>query len=245
MLHRGQLSLIALLATAALLLVAVRPGPPPGWEQQLAAVRQGQSDTIHLVHESIDDRQLAELAGLPGLRQLKLERGSVTASGLAVLGDVPDLEVLLLRRCRLGNGAIRQIVRNRQLRTLNLPQAEFGDEGLEEIAALPELVHLRFSSPYVSAPGMEALGHASQLRYLQVFEVPVTERFFREVAKLPRLESLYIDHPHGNPAAIDAGLAAFFAARPDVHVHLDQHHHDLDPHTHPHGSHDHHYGETE
>jgi len=56
-----------------------------------------------------------------------------------------------LRNSRVGNGAIREIVRNQHLAFLNLPQAEFGDSGLELLTTLPRLQQLRFSSPHVTA----------------------------------------------------------------------------------------------
>jgi len=60
--------------------------------------------------------------------------------------------------------------------------------------------------------------------------VPITDDGLRELAKIEQLESLYIDG--GNFS--DEALAELFRARPGLHVHLNQQHHDRDPHKHEH-----------
>jgi len=73
------------------------------------------------------------------------------------------------------------------------------------------------------------------LRLLHLFEVPVTAQVLQSIAQLDNLESLYIDHPYADPKELEEALLAFFRARPTVHVHVGQRHHDLDPHWHEHG----------
>jgi hypothetical protein len=209
--------------------------PEPSWSEQLAAVQRAETDTIHVTIAPVTDEQLQELAGLANLRVLKLEDGAVTADGLRVVAELPNLETLWLRNCEVSYRAVREIARNQNLARLNLPQAAFGDSGLKLLVALPRLEQLRFSSPHVTAQGLSAIGQAHSLRQLHIFDVPVNAEILQEVATLEHLESLYIDRPRGDVAAFNAAIEHFiFTDRPDVHVHLEQRHHDLDPHGHSH-----------
>lgn len=228
------LILIVLLTGLAMLAPQEVPrGPQEAtWEEQVAAVRQGEANSIHLTSESITDQQLQDLRGLMNVRELKLEGGNVTAAGLAVLADLPQLEVLWLRGSRVDNLAAEQIANNRNLRRLNLPAAEFDDAGLAHLVNLPQLEQLRFSSRRVTAHGLASLGRAMSLRWLQLIDVPLDRAALREIAKLDKLESLYLD----DVAVDESALEAFFAARPDVHMHVDQQHHDRDPRWHTHGN---------
>jgi hypothetical protein len=142
--------------------------------------------------------------------------------------------MLWLKNCQVGNNAVGELVKSSSLAYLNLPQAEFGDRGLELLTTLPRLQQLRFSSPHVTQRGLTKLGQAKSLRLLHLFDMPVTADVLEEIARLDKLESLYIDHPHVDRAEFDAALERFFQARPDVHVHIGQQHHDLDPHQHGH-----------
>src|SRR5262245_35251233 len=105
--YRSAVALSTLLALLLLLSLAIVPVSEPTWEQQVAAVRNDESDTIHVAQEPVTDEQLGELNGLPALRVLKLEQGSVTANGLAVLAELPELDTLWLRNSQVGNRAIR------------------------------------------------------------------------------------------------------------------------------------------
>lgn len=234
--HYGPVvSLSVLLAALLLLSLVILPVAEPTWQDQIAAVQRGESDTVHIAQQSISDGELVALRGLTALRVLKLEQGKVSADGLSILADLPQLETLWLRNSRVGNRAIREIVKNRNLAYLNLPQAEFGDTGLELLTTLPHLQQLRFSSPHVTPRGLAKLSQARSLRLLHLFEVPVTAGVLQSITQLDNLESLYIDHPHADPVELEAALIAFFKARPNVHVHIGQQHHDLDPHWHDHG----------
>ena len=68
-------------ASRLLLPLAIVPVSAPTWDQQVAAVRNGASDTIHITQERIHDAQLGDLRGVTELRVLKLEQGSVSADG--------------------------------------------------------------------------------------------------------------------------------------------------------------------
>src|SRR5262249_20200414 len=114
----------------------------------------------------------------------------------------------------------------KSLRILNVPQGTFSNEALAHLKQLPELVQFRFGSPRVTDAGMKMLGELPGLKQLHLIDVPITDAGLRELAQMKRLESLYIDGGHFSDQALDE----FFRQRPDLHIHLNQQHHDRDPH---------------
>jgi hypothetical protein len=69
------------------------------------------------------------------------------------------------------------------------------------------------------------------LRAVHLIEIPITDEGLQQIADLPHLESLYLD----GAAVTATGWNWLFTNHPDLHIHLDQQHHDIDPNWHPHG----------
>jgi hypothetical protein len=63
------------------------------------------------------------------------------------------------------------------------------------------------------------------LRWLHLIDIPLTDAALQPIGELRNLESLYLDGARISDAAYDE----FFRAHPNLHVHIDQHHHDRDP----------------
>jgi hypothetical protein len=194
------------------------------FSQQLRQVRLGQRDTIRVVDQFVSDQQLRQLGDLPQLRELILDNARVTDSGLACLSGLPGLEHLRIRGGRAGDEALRRLAQLRELRIVNLPDGEFTDAGLEALKSLPHLAQLRFGSPRVTDEGMRFIGEMSQLRSLHLIDVPITDAGLKYLAGMHQLESLYLD----GAAVTDEGIVGLLECL-DVHLHIDQMHHDRDP----------------
>lgn len=204
----------------------------PTLEQQAAAVRAGESDRILIETRAIGDDDLQQVTGLENLRELLLDnpRCRFTAVGLRQLIGLPKLEHLRIRGSGVDDEALAHLAGLESLVILNVPQATFGNASLAELNRLPRLKQLRFSSPRVTDAGMQPLGELPALAQLHLINVPITDAGLAELAKIERLESLYIDGGQFSDFAVEK----LFRERPDLHVHLNQAHHDLDPHKHPH-----------
>ncbi|MCA9220331.1 MAG: hypothetical protein KDA71_08375 [Planctomycetales bacterium] len=198
-------------------------------DQQIAAVRAGESDAIN-VSEPIDEAKFRELATLPGLRVLQVDRGRVTDAGMVALAKAESLEHLRLRESPIGDEGLRQLAELKNLRVLNLPHAVFTDRGLADIARLPNLELLRFASPLVTDDGLKELAGLRRLRFLHIVAAPITDDGLAHIAALSNLESFYIDHA----SVTDEGLSRLVKSRPDLHLHVHQHHLDTDPRRHDH-----------
>jgi hypothetical protein len=68
------------------------------------------------------------------------------------------------------------------------------------------------------------------LRFLHLIDVPITDDGLAQLEGMTHLESLYVD----GAELSDQSLQHLFEALPNLHVHLDQQHHDRDPHKHAH-----------
>lgn len=201
--------------------------------EQLELVKSGKSETIHVEAAPVGDDQLALLRGVTGLKALQIDRGDspVTVEGLRHLATLENLEHFRCRAAGINDDALAEIAKITSLQILNLPRADAAtDAGLRMLDALPNLVQLRIASPQVSDEGMEAIARFPGLKRLHLINVPLTGKGLQALAKMEQLESLYIDG--GN--FTDADVDALFAARPQLHVHFNQQHHDRDPHGHAH-----------
>jgi outer membrane murein-binding lipoprotein Lpp len=200
------------------------------WAAQVAAVRAKTSDRIEVTQAAVGDDELQQLAGLDSLRELLIDRGEMTSAGLAVLARLPQLEHVRIRGAKLTDDDLRALCEIKSLQRLNVPQADFTDDGLAALAQLKHLELLRVGSPRVTDAGIQHMSQVQTLRWLHLIEIPITDAAVRPIVQLPKLESLYLD----GAKLSDAGYDQLFAARENLHVHVDQRHHDRDPHGHSH-----------
>lgn len=198
---------------------------------QIISVRAGESDVIQVERVALADADLAALADLPNLHSLLLDHSGnqISAAGIRHLQKLP-LVHLRIRGAGIDDDAIAEIAAFHDLKIMNLPTATFTDRALELLAGLAKLEQLRFGSPNVTDRGMEHLRSLAALKQLHLIDVPITDTGLKVLADIKDLQSLYLD----GAKVSDASLEALFRQRPDLHVHLNQQHHDHDPHQHRH-----------
>jgi hypothetical protein len=222
-----------------LLLLGCKPGHSnsssgePSFSDQFQAVAAGTTDEIAVSTLPLNDDHLHQLASAAKLRVLKIDHtgSQVTAAGIRHLAGLSHLEHLRIRGSGIDDAALAQIAKIEGLQILNIPRGEFTDTGLVQLEKLPKLTLLRFGSPQVTDAGMRTIAEFPALRQLHLIGVPLTDAALTEVAGMERLESFYVDDMRFS----DKAWNALFKARPkDLHVHIDQAHHDRDPHGHPH-----------
>lgn len=200
------------------------------FEEQVVRIRGGELDAVIVHEQRIGDGDLSNLADLKELRELILDEGQPTARGIELLAHLPKLRHLRLRHTTIEDDAAIQIAKLKSLRILNLPQSSLSDRGLESLASLPNLELLRIDGAGLTLAGLESLEGHPTLRFLHLINASVGDDGLETLAQVPHLESLYLD----GATISNEAWQAFFAARPNVHVHLDQFHHDLDPSRHEH-----------
>ena len=101
--------------------------------------------------------------------------------------------------------------------------------GVRNLAGLEGLRSLRLGGPLLGGPEVcEAVVGLPHLRSLHLIDVPIGDGGLAVLQRLPGLWNLYLD---GAGVSDDAWIE-YFRACPNVHVHIDQAHHDRDPRRH-------------
>ena len=196
---------------------------------QAAAVRAGRAAAIHCTVPPTAE-EWESLRGLRGLRELVVERGADDAAA-AIIATLPDLERLVLRGSPLGDTGFARLAECPSLRDLNVPQAACTATGVAALARLPSLRSLRLGGPLLAGPAVcEAVVGLPRLRSLHLIDVAIGDAGLDRLRQAPALWTLYLD----GAGVSDAAWEGYCRACPDVHVHVDQAHHDRDPRRHPH-----------
>ncbi|EMI53914.1 leucine-rich repeat domain-containing protein [Rhodopirellula sallentina] len=164
------------------------------------------------------------------LNTVLIDQGVVTDKGLDIIAQLPDLEHLRLRLSPVTDEGIVSLTGSKKLWLLNLPHSRITTEGVRKLQKLPKLKQLRLGSPRLSNECCRAIAELKTLRGLHLIGVPVTDDGLKTLTTLPRLESLYLD----DPAVTETGWSWLFRNHPQLHVHVNQEHHDRDPHAHVH-----------
>ena len=200
------------------------------WAEQVDLVRAGEADAVRAPLAAVTPAQWSMLAQqCESLEILEADVSRLSPDRLHEVAGLPRLRQLVLHG-PIDDEWIRQIVTIKGLRNLNLPDAEFTNAGLEELADLPELELLRFRSPHVSDEGMQTIASFPALRFLHLIDVPITDEGLLPLHQMTELESFYLD----GGRCTDAGLRRLLEALPGLHFHRDQLHLPDDPHSHPH-----------
>ncbi len=111
---------------------------------------------------------LRDLAPLPNLRGINLEKTNVTDADLAWLSSCRQLEVI------------------------NLSQTSIGDRGLAQLASLPRLRWLRISSDRITDRGCQAIAQMQALEELSLASRNVHDAGALELTKLRKLRRLEV-----------------------------------------------------
>ena len=177
-----------------------------------------------------DDQMMQQLRGVEGIDTVIVDQGVITDAGVAAIATMPHLTHLRLRLSPITDTGLRHLADCDSLWYLNLPHARCTAEGLESLSVLPALRQLRIGSPQLGDGTGGAIASITSLRGVHLIGVPLSDEGLKRMAELPNLESLYLD----GSAVTNAGWQWLFRFHPQLHVHVDQHHHDRDPAAHSH-----------
>jgi hypothetical protein len=200
-------------------------GPADVTAAGVEAVRAGRSRTVR-AERPLTDAEWGSLRGLAGLEELVLVAGRADDSCAEIIATLPDLERLVLRESPLTDAGLRRLAACSRLRDLNLPQAACTAAGIRELESLADLRSLRLGGPRLAGPEVcRAVVALPALRSLHLIDVRIGDEGLAVLAGKPTLWNLYLD----GAGVSDAAWEGYFRACPDVHVHVDQAHHDRDP----------------
>ena len=202
--------------------------------EQAAAVRAGTSSRIRVADRALTEEEWGEIAGLEALSTLDLQEGVADDAKAVLLSRLPRLERLVLRESPLGDEGFQHLAACHTLRDVNIPQARCTLVGLAALAELPRLKNLRLGSPALCPEGKGGtelgmtLLQFPTLRSLHLIDVPLGDAGLEGIARYDGLWNLYLD----GAGISDEAWERYFALHSEVHVHVDQAHHDRDPNRH-------------
>ena len=194
-------------------------------EAKLEAIRTKATAELRLKKRAPSDLHsyLAELDGK--LFDLLLD-GGIDESALMELKDLPSLFHLRVRETALGDETLGSIVKNHpDLQVLNLPRAAFTQAGIQPLNQLPKLKQLRIGGNWIDDEIVAEIAKLPKLHHLHLIQPKISAAALESLADSPKLTSLYID----DCELPDSAWKKLFNAKPNLHVHIDQHHHDRDP----------------
>ena len=201
------------------------------WDEQVARVLSGQTDRLLIDVGPITPAQLASLPRLDGrLTQLMIDAGGASDASLAAISQVKSLVHLRLRDCPLSDSGIESLVAAGmpELQILNIPQATITARGIAALPGLPKLVQLRLGGAQIDDAAIREIVSLKGLRSLHLIGPQLTDQALEHLAECELLSSFYLD----DCPLSDSAWQQLFAAKPRLHVHIDQAHHDRDPNRH-------------
>jgi beta-lactamase regulating signal transducer with metallopeptidase domain/thiol-disulfide isomerase/thioredoxin/protocatechuate 3,4-dioxygenase beta subunit/Leucine-rich repeat (LRR) protein len=151
----------------------------------------------------LDDNGLAHLAGLAGLRLLRLDGASIHGEGLRHLTKLKRLESLGLHSTEVGDEALKHVGQIRSLLALGLATTPVTDKGLAHLRNLNLLQTIALGQTSITGRGFSHLAGLESLTYAHLYGSGLTDEGLREIAKLKSLEILYL----GGTKVTDRGIA--------------------------------------
>jgi hypothetical protein len=194
----------------------------------IAYLIQSGGDTIRLDQDQITDTEIQTLSEVERLRVIRIDRGELTPIGGRSLASMPHLEQLHLRHVDIDDATLDAIAQSQSLWLLNLSSVKASSDAVERLATMPRLRQLRLVIAGGHNSYASAVAAIRRLRSVHLVGVRVTNEGLKSLASLPYLESLYLD----DTIITDDGWMWLFENQPQLHVHVDQKHHDRDPQRH-------------
>ncbi len=139
--------------------------------------------------ENITDEGLSCLKKLPQLRTLDVSHAKVTDVGMIHLKAIPTLEVVKLPHTGVTDKGLQYLSELPRLRELDAPRARYNDPNMDKGGYTDE--------------GIKALSKCPLLEHLSVGGAGLTDEGIRHIARLTRMNSLYIC---GSARVTDASL---------------------------------------
>jgi len=226
-------ALLALTLLSACGLPAPESSPPQPQRTAHTVINEALIDpsvtTLHLSGPRVTDRDLLLLTNSEHITSILIDNGDITEKGLNPLTSMENL-VQLRIRARLKDAAVPFIMKMTRLRFLNLPQADFTDDGILALSSHPNIQLLRIGGPRLSNRSLESIATMPSLSFLHLIDVPVNDHGLPALYEMQQLQSLYLD----DTRVTDEGLAKLLGKLPRLHLHINQTHIDRDPNKHEH-----------
>ena len=141
----------------------------------------------------MNDRGMKALAGLTSLKRLDLtDCSSIGDETLKVIGELKNIEALILRRSGFTDAGLAAVRNLPKLRALDLRNSNVTDAGLEHLTGIRTLVDLQLEKAKLTDAGLEKL-RGLQLKSLNLNYTGVGDAAMPAICSLATLESLQME----------------------------------------------------
>lgn len=211
----ARIALYAVLPPTLALTGCREPTDAELFNRAVEAVSAGESTRLDMrKHTDITDAELMKLAGLSGLRWLRLDGCQITDDNVHYLVSIPDLETLYVSDTRISDAGLDQICSIRTLKKLTIDGTPITDKGLGSLRELPNLEELSLWRCYVTDRGCDTLAELRGLKKLSLDGTQVTDKGVRKLFVLKDLERISL----WKTPVTDRGVAALKKALPNLEV---------------------------
>jgi Leucine-rich repeat (LRR) protein len=146
---------------------------------------------------------LKHLRGLPRLSTLILRGQTLPAASLASLAAMPNLRTLSLYECSVDDRGLNHLRSLENLQSLIVVRSEITDAGVVVLAGLPNLRSLNLERSKITGTGFRQFPMNRNVTYLSVSESPITDEGMQYIAAaFPNVQSLHLN----GSAVTDSGL---------------------------------------
>jgi len=204
------------------------PSAMEQFDEQLALLQKSNESVARIDSFTIDDAMLQKLVSIDRLTTIQVEAESISLDTIVSIAKMPKLEQLHIRGAAIDDEMFAALAESTTIWLLNFPNANVSPAGLECLAKMPALRQLRLGINDGDNSHGRAVATLSRLRAVHLIRVAITDEGLHSLAKMPHLESLYLD----DSSITDAGWTWLIEKSPQLHVHVNQQHHDRDPQSH-------------
>lgn len=204
------------------------PTPAERFREAFLSLQKSEETVARLDAIKIDESMLAELATIDRLTTVQVDCDSISLDTIKKLVAMPKIEQLHLRGVEIDDAMLAEISKSQTIAVLNLPKTKVTPAAIKGLAAMPLLRQLRLGVQGGTNLHGRAVATLKRLRSVHLIGIGITDEGLHPIAELPQLESLYVD----DASVTDTGWAWLFQTHPELHVHVDQVHHDRDPQKH-------------
>ncbi len=145
---------------------------------------------------SISDQGLEPLGQLPNLEKLVIGNAPFGDPTLKAISQLPKMKWLILARGdnpdKITVDGVRHLTSLKQLERLALRDCHIDDQSVVPIETLAKLEYLDLGGNRITDEGLRSLHDLDQLKRLYLLDNPITDEGIKSLQKLESLEELYV-----------------------------------------------------
>ncbi len=161
-------------------------------EGQCRYLQESSVKYLRLHDSTLSDQDLRDVATLPNLESIHLERTNVSDVTVVPFASVPHLLAIWLDNTQITGTGLRNM--QGPLKVFYLHGCPITDEGLEAICTNRELRELYLTSSRVSDDGVAHVANLHKLDQLKLVNSQITDNAVKYIAEASNIHNLWLDN---------------------------------------------------